>query len=60
MEGLINKNVGVELSNFLSKQGGARALFEGERSIYTLNSRYNEVLGTCKFLRYIRIFVISG
>ena len=26
----------------------------------TVNSRYNEVLGTCKFLRYIRIFVISG
>ena len=27
---------------------------------YTINSRYNEVLGTCKFLRYIRIFVIIG
>ena len=26
----------------------------------TVNSRYNEVPGTCKSLRYIRIFVISG
>ena len=24
---------------------------------YTVNSRYNEVLGTCKFLRYIRIII---
>ena len=26
----------------------------------TANFRYNEVLGAYKFLRYIRIFVISG